>query len=159
MRVFHLHGRDSPTKKWQFCYWSSMVLLLLLTTTTQWVSGTSVVVTSKVFTTTNNNNNNNKNDRMLNVRGGGDAVWEGLRNSMASAMAAASSKTLLAPFDTIKTIQQQELNGGSPLSFSQAAKKICSRPQGFLELYVSLFFFFFFHFKLSLEYYTYFFLE
>ena len=129
-----------------------MVLLLLLTTTTQWVSGTSVVVTSKVFTTTNNNNNNNnKNDRMLNVRGGGDAVWEGLRNSMASAMAAASSKTLLAPFDTIKTIQQQELNGGSPLSFSQAAKKICSRPQGFLELYVSLSLFFSSQFQVMLS--------
>ncbi len=116
-----------------------MIVLLLLTT--QWVSGTSVVVTSKVFTA---NNNNSHRKSMLNVRGGDqNAVWEGLKNSMASAMAAASSKTLLAPFDTIKTIQQQEMNGGSPLSFAQAVRQISSRPKGFLELYVSPMSFFF----------------
>lgn len=73
-------------------------------------------------------------------RGGGDdggnnAIWEGLKNGLASALAAATSKTLLAPFDTIKTMQQQSKE---PLRVFEAARMICSRPQGFLELYAGL---------------------
>jgi hypothetical protein len=44
----------------------------------------------------------------------------------------------LAPFDTIKTIQQAALNSGNaPLTLSKAAQEILKRPKGFLEFYVS----------------------
>lgn len=67
------------------------------------------------------------------------AATEGLKNSIASGLAAACSKTLLAPFDTIKTVQQQvrQEAGGKALSFAEAARVITRRPKGFLELYVS----------------------
>jgi Mitochondrial carrier protein len=83
------------------------------------------------------------------IRGGGggggsddhkDHAWmEGLKSSLASALAAACSKTILAPFDTIKTIQQHNLspNGGA-LGFFPACHLIMSRPQGFWELYAGL---------------------
>ena len=67
------------------------------------------------------------------------AVSEGLRNSIASGLAAARSKTLLAPFDTIKTVQQQmrQEMGAKTLSFSEAARLVMKRPKGVFELYVS----------------------
>ena len=55
---------------------------------------------------------------------------------MASGLAAACSKTILAPFDTIKTMQQQSVHGGKALGIVEAAKLIMARPKGFLELYV-----------------------
>jgi len=77
-------------------------------------------------------------------RGGGSssAAMDGLKNSLASALAAACSKTLLAPLDTIKTVQQYHrstLTGGysKSLSFLQAINLIVSRPKGFREFYVS----------------------
>ena len=77
-------------------------------------------------------NNNSKNHR--------EAAWvSGLKNFIASGMAAACSKLILAPFDTIKTIQQHSRTSASAataLSFRQAAKVIMSRPNGFLEFYV-----------------------
>jgi solute carrier family 25 S-adenosylmethionine transporter 26 len=64
---------------------------------------------------------------------------EGLKNSLASALAAACSKTMLAPFDTIKTIQQHNLSPtGGALGFLPACRLIMSRPQGFWELYAGL---------------------
>jgi hypothetical protein len=65
------------------------------------------------------------------------AALNGLKNSISSGMAAACAKTLLAPFDTIKTIQQQSRNGGKALGMAGAANVIMSRPGGFFELYVS----------------------
>jgi hypothetical protein len=68
---------------------------------------------------------------------------------LASALAAACSKLLLAPFDTIKTLQQHSVMTTSvgtvaaaaatttPLSLVQTAQSILSRPKGVLELYVS----------------------
>jgi len=73
--------------------------------------------------------------------GSSSAAAEGLKNSIASGLAAACSKTLLAPFDTIKTVQQQVIQqeaGGKALSFGAAARLITSRPKGFLELYAGL---------------------
>lgn len=72
---------------------------------------------------------------------GGEAAWRsGIKNSLASALAAASSKLLLAPLDTIKTLQQsQRASGEAVLSVMEAAKFIMQRPKGFLELYVSIF--------------------
>lgn len=80
-------------------------------------------------------------------RGGGclkrnslaSAASVGFRNSLASGLAAACSKTILAPFDTIKTVQQQARQGmgGKGLSFVDAAGLILRRPRGILELYVS----------------------
>jgi len=75
---------------------------------------------------------------ILKLPRGGDSAWMvGLKDSLASALAAACSKTILAPFDTIKTIQQQyqSPNGGS-LGFFPACRLIMSRPQGFWSLYV-----------------------
>lgn len=63
------------------------------------------------------------------------AVTEGLKNTLASGLAAACSKTILAPFDTIKTVQQ-DVMGGTSLSFVQAVKKICGREGGVGNLYV-----------------------
>ena len=69
-----------------------------------------------------------------------EAAWKsGIKNSLASSLAAASSKLLLAPLDTIKTLQQSErAMGVSSLSLLEAARKIVQRPKGVLELYVSL---------------------
>jgi len=71
---------------------------------------------------------------------GGEAAWEsGVKNSIASALAAASSKLLLAPLDTIKTLQQhQRVTGQASLTLLGAAREIMSRPKGFLELYAGV---------------------
>jgi Mitochondrial carrier protein. len=66
------------------------------------------------------------------------ATINGIKNSIASALAAGCSKTLLAPFDTIKTMQQQARNGGKSLGLVEAARLISSRPGGILELYAGL---------------------
>ena len=79
------------------------------------------------------------------IRGGAAAVekegaWvEGAKNSLASALAAAFSKTILAPFDTIKTLQQyyQTSPNMPSLTLVEAAKIILERPGGFLNFYVS----------------------
>jgi solute carrier family 25 S-adenosylmethionine transporter 26 len=66
---------------------------------------------------------------------------EGFKHSLASGLAAVVSKTLLAPFDTIKTIQQQKTASslGYPnIRFFQAVDEIMSRPKGFLEFYSGL---------------------
>ena len=70
-----------------------------------------------------------------------EAAWvSGIKNSLASALAAGCSKLILAPFDTIKTLQQHSrtADAANPLSLVQAAQVILKRPKGFLELYVSL---------------------
>jgi len=66
------------------------------------------------------------------------ATINGLKNSVASAFAAATAKTLLAPFDTIKTIQQQSQTGDVALTLIEAASVVMKRPKGFLELYAGL---------------------
>lgn len=69
---------------------------------------------------------------------GDNALLDGIKNSLASALAAACSKTILAPFDTIKTVQQHSVAAdGSALKFWPAAQLITSRKGGFMELYVS----------------------
>jgi len=128
--------------------------LLLLSCTIQFVSCTSITVTT---TPTSLNSPRLKSLSIAQIRvaairkakivgdnignkrarGGGKnaAIWEGLKNGMASALAAASSKTLLAPFDTIKTMQQQ---ANERLSILKTASIICDRPQGIWELYAGL---------------------
>ncbi|CAJ1960121.1 unnamed protein product [Cylindrotheca closterium] len=66
-----------------------------------------------------------------------ETAWlSGLKNSLASSLAAASSKIILAPFDTIKTLQQHSRSTvGDPLSLIEAAQVVMKRPRGFLELY------------------------
>mmetsp|Transcript_22262 Transcript_22262/g.34281 ORF Transcript_22262/g.34281 Transcript_22262/m.34281 type:complete len:395 (+) Transcript_22262:245-1429(+) len=75
------------------------------------------------------------------------AMLEGFKNSLASALAAGVSKAILAPFDTIKTMQQNYVataagaaatTSSSSLGFWKAATMIMERPQGFLELYAGL---------------------
>jgi hypothetical protein len=68
-----------------------------------------------------------------------------MKNSVASALAAGCSKLILAPFDTIKTLQQHSRSAStatataaatSGLTLLQAAKTIAGRPKGILEFYV-----------------------
>jgi hypothetical protein len=69
-----------------------------------------------------------------------DSAWVvGMKNSLASALAAGCSKIILAPLDTIKTLQQHSRSSVSadPLSMIEAALTLTSRPKGFWELYVS----------------------
>ncbi len=63
---------------------------------------------------------------------------QGLKNSVASSLAAATSKIILAPFDTIKTLQQNVRTSDqvASLGLLEAARIITSRPRGFWELYV-----------------------
>ena len=65
-----------------------------------------------------------------------DAV-EGLKNSLASALASVCAKSLLQPFDTIKSVQQHH---EGDLSLLSAAKMITTREggAGFWELYAGL---------------------
>ncbi|GFH45198.1 hypothetical protein CTEN210_01673 [Chaetoceros tenuissimus] len=77
----------------------------------------------------------------INTRGGkssNKATINGIKNSIASALAAGCSKALLAPFDTIKTMQQQAIQSGNGLTLVEASRIITSRPKGFLELYAGL---------------------
>lgn len=67
-----------------------------------------------------------------------NATINGIKNSIASAFAAATAKTLLAPFDTIKTIQQQSQTGEVALTLAEAAAVVMKRPKGFFELYAGL---------------------
>ena len=70
----------------------------------------------------------------------GSAIIVGMKNFIASGCAAGCSKLILAPFDTIKTLQQHQrssVTAGATLSFVEAAKTIMSRPRGVWELYVS----------------------
>ena len=65
------------------------------------------------------------------------AVAEGLRSTLASGLAAACSKTILAPFDTIKTVQQHA-TGGEPVGMIEACRRVASRPGGAANLYSGL---------------------
>lgn len=70
-----------------------------------------------------------------------DTAWaNGMKNSLASILAAASSKIILAPFDTIKTLQQHSRStaAANPLTLIEASQVLLKRPRGVLELYVSL---------------------
>lgn len=65
------------------------------------------------------------------------AVTAGLKNTLASGLAAACSKSLLAPLDTIKTVQQH-VEGGKSLGFFEAGRRITGRPGGVSNLYAGL---------------------
>ena len=65
------------------------------------------------------------------------AITHGLKNTLASGLAAACSKTILAPFDTLKTVQQH-VQSDSSISILEASKIITSRPGGILNLYSGL---------------------
>lgn len=84
---------------------------------------------------------NNDDSLVSALRGGSSSsAWMvGLKDSVASALAAACSKTILAPFDTIKTIQQQyQSPNGASLGFFPACRIIMKRPGGFWNFYVRL---------------------
>ena len=67
------------------------------------------------------------------------AVMEGMKNSLASALASCCAKTLLQPFDTIKTIQQYERTiTTSSIGFFEASRIVMKRDGGFWELYAGL---------------------
>jgi hypothetical protein len=90
-------------------------------------------ISCAVFKSASSSNHNYNN-------GKSEAAWvSGMKNSLASAMAAASSKIILAPFDTLKTLQQhsQSSISANPLSLIDAAQVIIKRPRGILEFYVS----------------------
>ena len=67
------------------------------------------------------------------------AAWmDGLKNGMASAMAAACVKTTLQPIDAVKTLQQYQISKGTPLSVVEACRAIMARPGGFSNFYSGL---------------------
>ncbi len=63
------------------------------------------------------------------------AVTEGLKNAAASGLAAACCKIVLAPFDTLKTVQQQSREG---TTLAKAFRTVLQRRGGFLNLYAGL---------------------
>lgn len=65
------------------------------------------------------------------------ALVEGLKSTLASGLAAACSKTILAPFDTIKTVQQASA-GTKSMGMIEAGRLIASRPGGLGNLYAGL---------------------
>jgi len=71
-------------------------------------------------------------------------LTSGFKNSLASGLAAGCSKLLLAPFDTIKTLQQAVLASATGttktkgLTLTKAAQIILKRPKGFLEFYAGV---------------------
>ncbi|KAL7442374.1 hypothetical protein ACHAXH_006365 [Discostella pseudostelligera] len=65
------------------------------------------------------------------------ALSEGLKSTLASGLAAACSKTILAPFDTIKTVQQH-VPGHTSLGLLEACQQITSRSGGIRNLYAGL---------------------
>ncbi|KAL3763372.1 hypothetical protein ACHAWU_001945 [Discostella pseudostelligera] len=65
------------------------------------------------------------------------ALTEGLKSTLASGLAAACSKTILAPFDTIKTVQQH-VPGDTSLGLLEACQQITSRTGGIRNLYAGL---------------------
>eukprot|EP00536_Pseudo-nitzschia_multiseries_P000076 jgi/Psemu1/282072/fgenesh1_pg.2_\ len=78
--------------------------------------------------------------KITSTRKSQEAPWvSGFKNSLASGLAAGCSKLLLAPFDTIKTLQQAaSASGTTSLSLSQAVQEILKRPKGFLEFYAGV---------------------
>jgi len=68
------------------------------------------------------------------------APWvDGLKNGLASAMAAACVKATLMPVDAIKTLQQyQQTVSGKSLTISAACNQIMTRPGGFANFYAGL---------------------
>ena len=85
-------------------------------------------------TATVTSSSSNKNKSISNAR---NAAIVGFKNSLASALGAVCSKTALAPFDTIKTIQQEYVSS-NPLKIFEAAEVVMSRGQGFLGFYAGL---------------------
>lgn len=112
----------------------------------------SITRKSSALVPNNHNHESSLEELLLEYRGGAAAVststtttekaWvDGLKNSLASALAAAFSKIILAPFDTIKTLQQYHQSTGpaaASLSLLQAAQEISSRPGGFVNFYVRM---------------------
>jgi len=67
------------------------------------------------------------------------AATEGIKNALASGLAAALVKVALAPFDTIKTIQQRNrFVADEALSFINAAKVATDKGRGALGLYAGV---------------------
>jgi hypothetical protein len=63
------------------------------------------------------------------------AVTEGFKNAVASGLAAACCKIVLAPFDTLKTVQQQSREG---TTLVKAFQTVLQRQGGVLNLYAGL---------------------
>lgn len=65
------------------------------------------------------------------------AAAEGFKNALASGLAAACCKIILAPFDTLKTVQQQSREG-STFTMAKAFRTVLQRPGGVFNLYAGL---------------------
>jgi hypothetical protein len=72
-------------------------------------------------------------------RGGPTAAVEGFKNSMASGLASICAKSLLQPFDTIKTVQQHATSDRA-IGLVEATRIIIEREDGsgVVELYAGL---------------------
>lgn len=65
------------------------------------------------------------------------AVMVGIKNAVASGLATAVSKSMLAPFDTLKTVQQNHQLAGQ-LTLFEAFQQVTSRKGGYGQLYSGL---------------------
>lgn len=71
--------------------------------------------------------------------GAASAWMEGLKNGLASAMAAACVKTTLQPIDAIKTFQQyNQASSGKSVTIAAACRDIMARPGGASNFYAGL---------------------
>lgn len=126
----HQRIRASYSCSYRLLCLARVALILALLTFVQVTNAAAVSATSSISSTSTSTSTRKRTSATMN----------GIKSSAASALAAGCSKTLLAPFDTIKTMQQQarNANGGKALGLIEAARIISSRPAGFLELYAGL---------------------
>jgi len=113
-----------------------MAMIPMILTVDAAVTATTTSRNSAVFTS--HRHRMGKTSLMDHRGGGSSARMDGLKNSLASALAAGCSKTILAPFDTLKTVQQYHRSTGKSLSVIQAFHHIMARPRGFIEFYAGL---------------------
>jgi len=117
--------RCGPTTLW--------FLVVLLSICHASTTPTTTTTTTSITTTTTRHNKVNKNKK---------AGLDSAKSFVASGLAAICAKTALAPFDTLKTVQQHHRGTvgivGDKLSLFQAARQVTSRGRGVLELYAGL---------------------
>lgn len=78
------------------------------------------------------------NSSIISTSSSSSALVDGLKSTLASGLAAACAKTILAPFDTIKTVQQN-VQGTNSLGILDAIRIITARsPGGVRNLYAGL---------------------
>jgi solute carrier family 25 S-adenosylmethionine transporter 26 len=110
----------------QICLLSQLVIILLLLPFGDLI----LICIAKKTENVPNHIQSNRNNQPKSL-----AVTEGLKNAVASGLAAACCKIVLAPFDTLKTVQQQSREG---TTLVKAFQTVLQRQGGVLNLYAGL---------------------